>query len=52
MVDANGDAVLTAEEHATASATTFAKMDADKDGFLSNSEMGAGHARMRKKSAK
>ena len=48
MVDANGDGVLTAEAHATASASMFTKMDTDKDGFLSKSEMGAGHASMMK----
>jgi Ca2+-binding EF-hand superfamily protein len=51
-VDANGDGVLTAEEHAAASASMFEKMDADKDGFLSKEEMAAGHASMMKKPAK
>lgn len=51
-VDANGDGILTAEEHAAASAAMFAKMDTDKDGFLSKSEMAAGHASMMKKDAK
>jgi Ca2+-binding EF-hand superfamily protein len=51
-VDANGDGVLTAEEHAAASAAMFGKMDTDKDGFLSKEEMAAGHASMMKKPAK
>ncbi|WP_426318982.1 EF-hand domain-containing protein [Pseudoduganella sp. R-43] len=48
-VDSDGDGVLTAEEHAKASASMFAKMDTDKDGFLSKQEMAAGHAAMMKK---
>lgn len=48
-VDSDGDGVLTAEEHAKASAAMFAKMDTDKDGFLSKHEMAAGHAAMMKK---
>jgi Ca2+-binding EF-hand superfamily protein len=51
-VDANGDGILTAEEHATASESMFAKMDADKDGLLSKKEMAAGHASMMKKGGK
>ena len=52
VVDANGDGILTAEEHAAASASMFTKMDADKDGFLTKKEMEAGHAGMMKKDAK
>lgn len=52
VVDSDGDGVLTAEEHAKASADMFAKMDTDKDGFLSKKEMAAGHASMMKKPAK
>jgi Ca2+-binding EF-hand superfamily protein len=51
-VDANGDGILDAEEHATASATMFAQMDADHDGFLSKEELAAGHASMMKKPSK
>lgn len=51
-VDASDDGILTAEEHAAASAAMFAKMDTDKDGFLSRHEMAAGHASMMKKDAK
>lgn len=48
-VDSDGDGILTADEHAKASAAMFAKMDADKDGFLNKQEMAAGHAAMLKK---
>ncbi len=51
-VDSNGDGILTAEEHGAASESMFAKMDTDKDGFLSKKEMAAGHAGMMKKPAK
>jgi Ca2+-binding EF-hand superfamily protein len=51
-VDGNGDGVLTAEEHATGAKTMFAKMDTDKDGFLSKSEVAAGHASMHKPAGK
>ncbi len=49
MVDSDGDGVLTAAEHAKASEEMFAKMDTNKDGFLSKEEMAAGHASMMKK---
>jgi len=48
-VDADGDGVLTAEEHAKGSAAMFAKMDVNKDGFLSKEEMAAGHTAIMKK---
>jgi Ca2+-binding EF-hand superfamily protein len=51
-VDSDGDGVLTADEHAKASESMFAKMDADKDGFLSKQEVSAGHAAMMKNPAK
>jgi Ca2+-binding EF-hand superfamily protein len=51
VVDSNGDGILTADEHAKASESMFAKMDTDKDGFLSKQEMAAGHAAMMKKPA-
>jgi Ca2+-binding EF-hand superfamily protein len=51
-VDSDGDGILTADEHAQASASMFAKMDTSKDGFLSKNELTAGHARMLKKTAK
>jgi Ca2+-binding EF-hand superfamily protein len=52
MVDSDGDGVLTADEHAKASESMFAKMDTDKNGFLSKKEMAAGHASMMKTPAK
>lgn len=48
-VDPDGDGILTADEHATASGSMFTQMDIDKDGFLSKKEMAAGHASMMKK---
>lgn len=48
-VDADGDAILTADEHAKASASMFATMDTNKDGFLSKKELATGHARLMKK---
>lgn len=52
VVDSDGDGILTADEHAKASASMFAKMDTDKDGFLSRQEMATGHAEMMKKPSK
>jgi Ca2+-binding EF-hand superfamily protein len=49
VVDSDGNGILTADEHAKASAAMFAKMDANLDGFLSKDEMAAGHAAMMKK---
>jgi hypothetical protein len=49
VVDADGDGILTADEHATASSAMFEKMDADKDGFVSKAEFAAGHAKMLRK---
>jgi Ca2+-binding EF-hand superfamily protein len=52
VVDSDGDGILTADEHAKASDSMFAKMDSNKDGFLSKKELAAGHAAMLKKPAK
>jgi Ca2+-binding EF-hand superfamily protein len=49
VVDTDGDGILTADEHATASRTMFEKMDTDKDGFVSKAEFAAGHAKMLRK---
>jgi Ca2+-binding EF-hand superfamily protein len=49
VIDKDGDGILTAEEHAAGSRAMFVKMDADKNGFLSNAELEAGHASMMKK---
>jgi hypothetical protein len=46
VVDANGDGVLTAEEHAQGSRRMFDEMDADRDGTLTRAEFGAGHAKL------
>jgi Ca2+-binding EF-hand superfamily protein len=48
-VDSDGDGVLTADEHAKASAAMFVKMDTNVNGLLSRDEMAAGHAAMMKK---
>jgi Ca2+-binding EF-hand superfamily protein len=45
VVDADGDGVLTAEEHRAGSRKMFEQMDTDKDGFVSRAELAAGHAR-------
>jgi hypothetical protein len=50
-VDADGDGILTAAEHAAASRTMFRTMDADRDGYLSRDEWTAGHARLMKNAA-
>ena len=48
-VDGDGDGVLTADEHAKASAAMFARMDTDGDGGLTKGEMVAGHEAMLRK---
>jgi hypothetical protein len=52
VVDANGDGVLTVEEHAAGSKMMFEMMDTNHDGFLSKAELAAGHARMMHKTSK
>jgi len=39
-MDANGDGVVTAKEHASMAAERFTKMDANNDGKLTSDEMG------------
>ena len=51
VVDTDGDGILIAEEHAAGSRAIFAKMDTDKDDFLSKAEFATGHANLRKKLA-
>ncbi|KQV85936.1 EF-hand domain-containing protein [Rhizobacter sp. Root1221] len=46
LVDANGDGVLTADEHRDASARMFDTMDTDRDGTLDRAELATGHAKM------
>jgi Ca2+-binding EF-hand superfamily protein len=48
-VDPDGDGVLTTAEHEAASRTMFARMDANRDGFLTKEEWSAGHAALAKK---
>ena len=42
---------MTGEEHAAGSKKMFDMMDGDRDGYLSEAEIEAGHAKMRKKSS-
>jgi Ca2+-binding EF-hand superfamily protein len=49
VIDANGDGILSAEEHAAGSRRMFDGMDTDKDGSLTRAELAAGHARMLRK---
>lgn len=43
MVDADGDGILTATEHAEGAKAMFALMDLDADGFVTRPEMLQGH---------
>jgi Ca2+-binding EF-hand superfamily protein len=45
VVDADGDGILTAAEHAAGSRKMFEAMDTNKDGFVGKEELAAGHAR-------
>jgi Ca2+-binding EF-hand superfamily protein len=45
-IDADGDGVLTAKEHADGSKKMFTKMDANKDGALTAAEIKSGHEKM------
>jgi Ca2+-binding EF-hand superfamily protein len=49
LSDANHDGVLTIEEHLAAATTNFDRMDGDKDGLLSSTELAAGHAKIQRK---
>ena len=49
VVDTDHDGTLTAAEHEAGSKTMFAKMDGDRDGFLTKEELAAGHARLLKR---
>lgn len=51
-VDADGDGVLTAAEHAAGSQRMFDTMDTDHDRALSKNELREGHARMLHRPAK
>ena len=46
VVDADGDGVLSADEHAAGSRRMFDAMDADHDGLLSFPELAEGHRRL------
>ena len=45
-IDADGDGVLSAKEHAGGSRAMFAKMDRNHDGKLTRGEFNAGHAKL------
>jgi Ca2+-binding EF-hand superfamily protein len=45
-IDADGDGVLTAKEHAGGSRAMFEKMDRNHDGKLTRGEFNAGHAKL------
>ena len=49
MMDSNGDGMLSAEEHATGAKAMFDKLDADRDGFVTATEMDAAHRGMDRK---
>jgi len=51
-VDADGDGILTAAEHAAGSKAMFDRMDTNRDGFLGADEFAAGHAKMLRKNGK
>jgi Ca2+-binding EF-hand superfamily protein len=51
MMDANSDDKVTHQEHAACAARMFAKMDADRDGIVTATEMDAGHERVTGKAA-
>jgi len=51
VIDGNGDGAITSEEHAAGSKSMFDKMDTNHDGFLSKTEMTAGHAKLMNKAA-
>lgn len=49
MMDKDGDGKVTAMEHADGAKTMFGKMDSNKDGQVSATEMDAAHASMKDK---
>jgi Ca2+-binding EF-hand superfamily protein len=51
-LDADGDGVLSADEHAAGARVMFDKMDTNKDGFLSKTELVSGHQHFMQKSTK
>ena len=48
-IDPNNDGVATAGEHEAGSKRLFEVMDLNRDGFLSEAELNAGHAPLKKK---
>ena len=46
VIDTNSDGALTEEEHTNGARLMFEKMDTDKDGLLTRSEIMAGHSKM------
>jgi Ca2+-binding EF-hand superfamily protein len=49
MLDKDGDGALSADEHTSGAKELFATMDGDKDGFLTKTELAAGHDKSMKK---
>ena len=45
-MDADGDGVLTAQEHEAGSRAMFERMDRNQDGRLTRAEYDAGHAKL------
>ena len=46
IVDANGDGVVSAEEHSQVARTMFERIDGDKDGYVTEEERKAAHGKM------
>lgn len=51
VIDTDRDGSLSAGEHAAGSKSMFARMDANKDGYLSREEWSTGHAALMKRAA-
>jgi Ca2+-binding EF-hand superfamily protein len=50
VIDTDGDDVISADEHAAGAVIMFDKMDTDGDGFLTKTELEAGHDKLMHKS--
>lgn len=49
MMDSNGDGMVSSSEHAAGAKAMFDKLDADRDGFVTATEMDAAHEGMDKR---
>jgi Ca2+-binding EF-hand superfamily protein len=49
VVDNNGDGMISVDEYYAGARAIFNKMDSDQDGYLTKSEMEAGHKKMMEK---